>query len=136
MSTDVTTMSGAMTETVSYGARSAIAAVGGSALLVALSPELSVAVLAIVPPLGAFAIVYGRYVRKLQSAVQERLAAANTIAEERINSIRTVRAFGAEQLEIDAYSEQARLAIQNDALRQPIRSLYSIYSERARPVIQ
>jgi ABC-type multidrug transport system fused ATPase/permease subunit len=73
-------------------------------LLLYLSPQLSMAALGMLPPLGVTAVLYGRYVRKLQKEVQARLADANAVASERLSNLRTVRAFSGEVIEVDRYS--------------------------------
>jgi len=52
------------------------------------------------------AISYGRYVRRITQKVQDSLASATQVAEERISSIRTVRAFSQEELENKIYTER------------------------------
>jgi len=49
------------------------------------------------------AIMYGRYVRNITKKVQDSLASATQVAEERISNIRTVRAFSQEGLENKIY---------------------------------
>jgi len=52
------------------------------------------------------AVVYGRYVRKITKQVQDSLAGATQVAEERISNIRTVRAFSQEGFENKRYQDQ------------------------------
>lgn len=56
--------------------------------------------------MAALAVVYGRYVRKITQKVQDSLASATQVAEERISNIRTVRAFGQESFENQVYSSK------------------------------
>jgi len=49
------------------------------------------------------AIIYGRYVRNITKKVQDSLAGATQVAEERIANIRTVRAFSQEGFENNQY---------------------------------
>lgn len=71
-----------------------------------VSPKLAVVGLSIVPPVAGMAIMYGRYVRKITKSVQDSLATATQVAEERISNIRTVRAFSQEESENKLYSER------------------------------
>jgi ATP-binding cassette subfamily B (MDR/TAP) protein 10 len=71
-----------------------------------VSPQLAVVGLSIVPPVAAMAIVYGRYVRRITKQVQDSLAGATQVAEERISNIRTVRAFSQEGFENKRYQDQ------------------------------
>lgn len=71
-----------------------------------MSPELALVGLAIVPPVAGCAVVYGRFVRRITKDVQDNLAAATSIAEERISNIRTVKTFSREEREITRYKNQ------------------------------
>lgn len=62
--------------------------------------------MSVVPPVVAMAILYGRYVRKITKKVQDSLAGATQVAEERISNIRTVRAFSQESFENKTYKEK------------------------------
>ncbi len=73
-----------------------------------MSPKLAVVGLSIVPPVAGLAVIYGRYVRKITKQVQDSLASATQVAEERISNIRTVRAFSQEAFENKNY--QAKVA--------------------------
>jgi ATP-binding cassette subfamily B (MDR/TAP) protein 10 len=84
------------------------------------------------------AIVYGRYVRKISKKVQDSLASATQVAEERISCIRTVRAFSQEGLENTIYKQRIHdilsLAYKESLARgiffgmASLRSLADIYS--------
>lgn len=69
-----------------------------------MSPELALVGLAIVPPLAGVAVVYGRFVRKISRNVQDSLADATKVAEERIGNMRTVKTFAQEAREMSTYS--------------------------------
>nr|KAG5700902.1 hypothetical protein BaRGS_012309 [Batillaria attramentaria] len=51
-------------------------------------------------------IIYGRYMRGITRQVQDSLAHATQLAEEKISNIRTVRAFAHERKECDAYNSK------------------------------
>lgn len=71
-----------------------------------MSPQLALVGLSIAPPVAGISIVYGRYVRGLSKSVQDSLAQATQVAEERISNIRTVRAFGQEEKEFLRYNDR------------------------------
>lgn len=58
----------------------------------------------IVPPVAAFAIVYGRYVKTLSRKTQTALGEITKVAEERLSNIRTVQAFAKEDIEEKRYA--------------------------------
>lgn len=59
--------------------------------------------LAIVPPIAVAAVMYGRFVRKITREVQDSLAEATKVAEERIANMRTVKTFSKESREMESY---------------------------------
>lgn len=71
-----------------------------------MSPELALVGLAIVPPIAGVAVVYGRFVRKITKRVQDSLADATQVAEERIANIRTVKTFAQESKELLSYKSK------------------------------
>lgn len=58
-----------------------------------MSPKLALVGLGVVPPAAGLAVVTGRRVRSASRQVQDSLAAATDLAEERISNVRTVVAF-------------------------------------------
>lgn len=70
-----------------------------------MSPKLALVGLAIVPPVAGIAVLYGRFVRKVTRQVQDSLADASRVAEERISNMRTVKTFSQEFREIDTYKD-------------------------------
>lgn len=70
-----------------------------------MSPKLAIVGLAIVPPVAGMAVLYGRFVRIITRQVQDSLADATKVAEERISNMRTVKTFSQELREIDTYKD-------------------------------
>ncbi len=85
-----------------------ITLVGGVILLFVLSFTLSVAVLTFLPVAIVAAAVFGRRLRKVSTAFQDKIAEANAGAEESIAAIRVVKWFSAEAVETNRY----RMAVQ------------------------
>jgi subfamily B ATP-binding cassette protein MsbA len=110
-------------QTVSTAVASALAQgitlIGSIILLFLLSARLSLTVLTVVPLAVVAAFVFGRKLRRISTAFQDRLAIANSLAEEAISSIRVVKWFTAEE-------ETARLYDRD------IRKSYTIAVRRAR----
>lgn len=76
-----------------------------------MSYELALVGLAIVPPLAGVAVVYGRFVRNISRKVQDSLAEATKVAEERIGNIRTVKTFAQETREMDSYGNSIKTVL-------------------------
>lgn len=104
LSADTTLVGQSVSINISDGLRSVAQAIGGVGMMVYVSPKLTAIALAIVPPIAIMSRIYGKYLRNITKDVQDSLAGATQVAEERISNIRTVRAFGQEKTEIDRYN--------------------------------
>ncbi|OAD54816.1 ATP-binding cassette sub-family B member 10, mitochondrial [Eufriesea mexicana] len=106
LSGDTQLVSHALTSNISDGLRSASMSICGISMMLYASPKLAIIGLIIVPPVAAVAIVCGRLLKKISRDIQNNLATLNTIAEERISNIRTVKAFSKEINEANYYNTQ------------------------------
>lgn len=70
-----------------------------------MSTELALVGLSVVPPIAVAAVIYGRFVRKITKSVQDALADASHIAEEKISNMRTVKMFSQEPRELKRYRD-------------------------------
>ncbi|KAH9507216.1 ATP-binding cassette sub- B member 10, mitochondrial [Bulinus truncatus] len=104
LSSDTLVVSQALSQNISDGFRSILQAVTGVGMMTFISVKLTLISMGIVPPVAVGAIIYGRYLRKITKRVQNSLADATHVAEERIATIRTVRAFAHEDKECQAYN--------------------------------
>lgn len=103
LSSDTSVVSQSLTMNISDGLRSTVMALAGVGMMFYMSTELAIVGMSVVPPVALMAIWYGRYVRSITKSVQDTLAQATQVAEERIASIRTVRSFAQEPLEMKRY---------------------------------
>ena len=78
----------------------------GIGMMFFMSPQLALVSLGVVPPVAAWGVFMGRKVRGTSRQVQDALAGATQVAEERISNIRTVRAFATEEREMAAYDKE------------------------------
>ncbi|XP_029644906.1 ATP-binding cassette sub-family B member 10, mitochondrial [Octopus sinensis] len=106
LANDTALIGQSLTGNISDGLRSIGQAVGGLAMMVYVSPQLSLASMLVVPPIAMVAIVYGRYVKKITTDVQTSLANSSNVANERFNNIRTVQSFVQEKLETDLFNSK------------------------------
>lgn len=83
--------------------RYALQVVVGIALMVWLSPRLTLAIVLFVPLLVFFSIFLGRKLRRLSRAQQSELGRATDVAEETFAAIRVVKAFARESFENTRY---------------------------------
>ncbi|XP_078045934.1 ATP-binding cassette sub-family B member 10, mitochondrial isoform X1 [Augochlora pura] len=103
---DTQLVSYAITTNISNGLRSAIMTITGMSMMFYVSPTLASIGLSIVPPIAGVAIIYGRHLKKISKDIQNNVATLNTIAEEKISNIRTVKSFSKETSEIKRYNSQ------------------------------
>uniref|UniRef100_A0A8C4WZ60 ATP-binding cassette sub-family B member 10, mitochondrial n=1 Tax=Eptatretus burgeri TaxID=7764 RepID=A0A8C4WZ60_EPTBU len=112
LSADTTLLGRAITENLSDGLRSLSQVTVGVGMMFYVSPKLATFVLSVVPPVALFAVAYGRYIRAITMKTQDLQAQATQVAEERIGSIRTVRAFAREEMEMKRYTDRVAHVLQ------------------------
>jgi ABC transporter fused permease/ATP-binding protein len=103
LASDVTVVEGIVGSELSIALRNAVTLVGGLVLLFVSNWRLTLAMLLIVPPLAVGAVAFGRRIRRMSKAVQDRLAEASAQVDESIGAIETVQAFTREALEVERY---------------------------------
>lgn len=106
ISADTSVVSQCVTQNISDGLRSTVMVTAGASMMFFISTKLALVSLLIVPPVAGVAIVYGRFVRKITRNVQDKLASAVQVAEERVSNIRTVKAFSQEKLEMAHFNSK------------------------------
>src|SRR5689334_1176784 len=103
LASDASVLQNTVAANVSMTLRAGVQVLGALAMLFYTSPQLTLMMLAVVPPVALGAVAYGRRVRRLSRDVQDALAQASEVAEESLAGIRTVRSFAAEELEARRY---------------------------------
>ena len=98
LTTDTAIVQTVMTSTLSMAARNVILLVGGLVMVVLSSPKMSLVVLVVVPLVVVPLIFLGRRLRRASRQAQDRLADVAVQAEETVTAIRTVQAFGRQEL--------------------------------------
>jgi ABC-type multidrug transport system fused ATPase/permease subunit len=95
--------------------------VGGIAFIMVVSWKLSLFMLLTFPPIVLAAGLFGRKIRTLSKTVQQELAHTNTIVEETLQAINSVKAFTNERFETARYnsslSKVVRAALQSNLYR-------------------
>ena len=106
LTSDVTVVQTVTTGSITEFLRSSMLLVGGVTIIFITNPRLSLLMLAIVPVVIVSAHLYGRYVRRLSTNVQDRLAEANSVLEETLSAIRIVQSFVREEYERARYRDR------------------------------
>jgi len=106
LTTDTTVLQVVVGTSVPIALRNLLMVVGGIALLAITSPKLTALVLLGVPLVIAPILLYGRRVRKLSRASQDRIADVGSYVEEQLAAIRTVQAFTHEPIDRQRFGDR------------------------------
>lgn len=104
VSTDIAQIEGALIDSLPQMCRQTVFLLGGIALIAATSFKLTALMLITLPVLIAAAVFFGRRLRRFSRETQDHLAATNTVVEETLQAIASVKAFANEAFELDRYS--------------------------------
>ena len=99
LTTDTTLIQAVVGSSASIALRNVLLFVGGMVMLVITSPKLAGLIVLLVPMVVLPIVVFGRRVRRLSRASQDRLADVGALAEETLNAVRTVQAFTHEDID-------------------------------------
>jgi ABC transporter fused permease/ATP-binding protein len=106
IASDISLLQETLTTTIAELIRQILTILIGIALLSYISVKLTLLMLALVPIVIIIAIVFGRFIKKLSKEAQEKVAESNTIVEETLQGITTVKAFANEFFENLRYREK------------------------------
>ena len=108
LTSDTTKMGDQISLNMNIFLRSCIRIAGSLVFMAKLSWKLTIVTIVGTPILVMISEAYGEYYEKIAKMVQDSLALANEAAEESISSIRTVRSFAAEKIEIKRYGSRLK----------------------------
>lgn len=103
ISADITLLQETLTSTLAELIRQIIIIIGGITFLAFTSIRLTLFMLVILPPTMIFARMFGRYIRTISKEVQNEVAKSNTVVEETLQGIQSVKVFTNEFFEISRY---------------------------------
>ncbi|WP_282036342.1 ABC transporter ATP-binding protein [Saccharicrinis aurantiacus] len=103
ISADISLLQETLTTTLAELIRQLIIIIGGVTLLAFTSVKLTLFMLIILPPTMIVARFFGKFIRKFSKDVQKNVADSNTIVEETLQGIQSVKSFTNEAYEIDRY---------------------------------
>jgi ATP-binding cassette subfamily B protein len=110
LTTDTTLLQVVVGTGVPIALRNLLTLVGGTALLFVTSPQLTGLVFLVVPLVLVPIVVYGRRVRRLSRASQDRVADLGVYVDEALTNIRTVQAFTHEPIDRERFQERVEAA--------------------------
>jgi ABC transporter fused permease/ATP-binding protein len=121
ISADLSQIQDTLTTNFAEIIRQVILMVGGVVMMAIVSAKLALVLLILLPIVIPSAIFFGRFVRKVSRQAQDQLAESNTIVEETLQGIASVKAFVNEAFEAGRYDksirEVARLGIKGAKFR-------------------
>lgn len=100
---DLSQIQDTMTTTLAELIRQVVTLVGGIALLAFTSGKLTVMMLSVFPVLVVLAVIFGKAIRKVARDAQDELAESNTVVEETLQAIASVKAYTNEWYEAQRY---------------------------------
>lgn len=105
ITSDVGTLQDTFSFTLAELLRQFLTLIFGTAILFYLAPTLTAFMLLTFPILVVAALIFGKFIRKLSRKTQDKLAEANVIVEESLQSIAIVKAFTNEAFEFSRYKK-------------------------------
>jgi ABC transporter fused permease/ATP-binding protein len=103
VSTDVAQIEGTLIDSLPQLCRQTVFLLGGIAMLAHISGRLTIVILCALPPMIAAAVFVGWRLRGYSRETQDQLAHTNTIVEETLQAIASVKAFANEAFETARY---------------------------------
>ncbi|MEM7441820.1 MAG: ABC transporter transmembrane domain-containing protein, partial [Pseudomonadota bacterium] len=123
LTTDTTVLQVVVGSSASVFLRNLLMLVGGTILLVVTSAWLTLLVLLVIPLVLVPILVFGRRVRKLSRASQDRVADVGAAVDETLYGVRTVQSFGHEDLERAHFADRVETAFSVSIMRIRARAL-------------
>ena len=103
ISSDISLLQETLTSTLADFLRQMIIIIGGITLLLFTSPQLTLFMLLIIPAVVLLSVFFGRFIRRYSKQAQQQVAESNTIVEETLQGIQSVKAYTNEDYETERY---------------------------------
>jgi ATP-binding cassette subfamily B protein len=123
LTADTTLIQTLIGTSISMGLRNTLLFLGGILMLVVTSPKLATMIIALLLLVTLPIVVFGRRVRKLSRASQDRVADSSALAGETLNAIQIVQAYAREPFEARRFVDTTEAAFRAAVRRIRARSL-------------
>jgi ATP-binding cassette, subfamily B, bacterial len=123
LTTDTTLIQAVVGTSISMALRNTLLFIGGLAMLFVTSTRLSAIIIVLLAAVVLPIVIFGRRVRKLSRASQDRVADASALAGEILNAMPTVQAFTHEAIESERFGQSVEAAFVTAIQRIRARSL-------------
>jgi ATP-binding cassette subfamily B protein len=117
LTTDTTLIQAVVGTSLSTGLRNVFLLTGGVAMLVVTSPTLSSYIIATLVVVVAPIVIFGRHVRRLSRATQDKVANASALAGEVLNAMPTVQSYRQEAFEAGRFGGAVEVAFETALAR-------------------
>jgi ATP-binding cassette, subfamily B, bacterial MsbA len=124
LTSDIATIQAAVSNVLVQLVSQSVSLVGGVVVLFVINARLTLVMLAVLPAVIVAAAVFGRRLRRISTAFQDQLAAANARAEEAIVGVRVVQSFTAERFEARRYADAIAETFDSALRRARVRALF------------
>ena len=126
LTTDTTVLQVVVGSSVSIALRNLLLFLGGTAMLLVTSPKLTGLVFLVVPLVVVPIVVFGRRVRALSRASQDKIADVGSFVEETLGAIRTVQAYTHEALDRSLFGGRVEDAFDTAIRRVRVRAILTV----------
>ncbi|MFM9917793.1 MAG: ABC transporter transmembrane domain-containing protein [Rhizobacter sp.] len=123
LTTDTTLVQTVVGSSLSMGLRNAVMCIGAMAMLIVTNPVVMAQVLGILVLVVLPSVYFGRRIRKLSRASQDRVADSSAIAAEVLNAIPVVQSYTQEAREADRFDRSTANAFATAVSRTRMRSI-------------
>jgi len=127
LTTDTTLLQTVIGSSVSIAIRNSLLFFGGAVMLAATSPRLTALVALVVPLVLVPILFFGRRVRRLSRASQDRVADVGAHVDESIHNVRTVQAYSHEAQDLSVFKDRVETAFGTAIRRVRQRALLSAF---------
>ncbi len=124
---DITQLQSLFSLTLTEFVRQIIILLGATIFILFTMFRLALVSLLVFPVVVIVAMFFGKYVRKMTKARQEKLAESNVIVEETLQSISTVKAYTNEEFELARYSKSVDESVAISIKTANARGLFSAF---------
>ena len=124
LTSDVSQLQDILSFTLAELVRQVLTVVLGIGIIFWVSASLSLVMLSVFPFIILAGVVFGKFIRKLSRKASDDLAFANTIAEESLQSIHTVKSFTSEKHESNRYYAALQQVLGNSLRSARFRGLF------------
>lgn len=124
ISSDVTVMRTVLTGNINTLLQQSLTLIGAVVIMFLLNWRLTMFIVVLMPLIVVIGFIFGMYMRRASTAVQDEIAGATVVAEEVFQNIREVKSFVREDYEVKRYNSAVDIAFQAAVRLLTIRSVF------------